>query len=203
VKYLLRYKQVSTYIYTFDLFRFPSFITAIDLLCLYLLVEKLSEVRSSIFPYIQILPKTFNTLPLYENIDPASSILPRSCRLAYEKQSEEFSQSLNRSRDVFDWLMANKLTTTCCDSNDQTEQFSDLYKWAWCTVNTRCIYKDCTKLDKRLLSTETSGDCLALVPYLDMINHTANPKVYICIYSLCTYLTPNVGIGIVGAHPFY
>lgn len=60
------------------------------------------------------------------------------------------------------------------------------FAWAWSTVNTRCVF-----LKMPAMADMNRADCLALIPYLDLFNHSSTarvsmfgkPNVYISIVS--------------------
>lgn len=51
----------------------------------------------------------------------------------------------------------------------------DHFLWAWHIVNTRCIYRD---NKPHPLIDNTEGDSLAIVPLIDMLNHSNDNQVY-------------------------
>jgi hypothetical protein len=53
-----------------------------------------------------------------------------------------------------------------------------LLNWAWHVVNTRCIFME--NDDHPLIYSELSGDNIAVIPMVDLMNHTANAQV--CLF---------------------
>uniref|UniRef100_A0A914EG42 SET domain-containing protein n=1 Tax=Acrobeloides nanus TaxID=290746 RepID=A0A914EG42_9BILA len=51
----------------------------------------------------------------------------------------------------------------------------DLYLWAWHIVNTRCIYVENPR--HPLVDSSKSGDTIAVIPLVDMLNHSPKPQV--------------------------
>lgn len=50
----------------------------------------------------------------------------------------------------------------------------ELFLWAWHIVNTRCIY---VPTEPNPLFDNSDGDCLAVIPFVDMFNHSNDYQV--------------------------
>ncbi|XGW21975.1 hypothetical protein V3C99_004716, partial [Haemonchus contortus] len=123
------------------------FPTPFQLLTLFFCME--DEDTSLYAPYLKMLPKNFTT-PSYlgQTIDP--SHLPLSVREYWCTQQRDLEESWRKINEVF--------------PNIRHEKFL----WAWHVVNTRCIYVE----NKPHASVDnSSGDTLAVVPFVDMLNH--------------------------------
>ncbi|VDM61507.1 unnamed protein product [Angiostrongylus costaricensis] len=120
------------------------FPTPFELLTLFFCME---DCESSFYaPYINVLPKSFTT-PSYMNkyIDPVN--LPLSARQYWCIQQKDLQEIWKRL---------------------VPEISHKKFLWAWNVVNTRCIYvenKPHVKVDN------SAGDTLAVVPFVDMLNH--------------------------------
>lgn len=55
----------------------------------------------------------------------------------------------------------------------------DLLKWGWHVVNTRCVWMEQEVAQSCLLIKEKnqSYNSIALIPVMDMLNHSQNPQV--------------------------
>ncbi|VDO30409.1 unnamed protein product [Haemonchus placei] len=113
------------------------------------------EDTSLYAPYLKMLPKNFTT-PSYsgQTIDP--SHLPLSVREYWCTQQRDLEESWRRINEVFPNISHEK------------------FLWAWHVVNTRCIYVE----NKPHASVDNSlGDTLAVVPFVDMLNHDPSAQV--------------------------
>ncbi|KAJ1346514.1 hypothetical protein KIN20_001322 [Parelaphostrongylus tenuis] len=128
------------------------FPTSFELLTLFFCIE---DSESSFYaPYINVLPKSFTT-PSYmkKYIDPVD--LPLSARKYWCDQQKELQESWKRIHEVVPEIPYEK------------------FLWAWHVVNTRCIYmenKSHVKVDN------SAGDTLAVIPFVDMLNHDPSAK---------------------------
>lgn len=123
------------------------FPTPFELLTLFFCME---DCESSFYaPYINVLPKSFTT-PSYTNkyIDPVN--LPLSARKYWCDQQKDVHESWKRIHEVVPEISHEK------------------FLWAWHVVNTRCIYME----NKPHVKVDNSvGDTLAVIPFVDMLNH--------------------------------
>lgn len=59
------------------------------------------------------------------------------------------------------------------------------FLWAWHVVNTRCIYRE---NKPHPLIDNSQGDSLAIVPLIDMLNHSNDNQVCVAIGDYSKYL---------------
>ncbi|VDL63235.1 unnamed protein product [Nippostrongylus brasiliensis] len=128
------------------------FPTPFELLTLFFCLEK--EESSSYGPYLKVLPKDFTTPAFLEKaIDPAG--LPLSVRDYWCTQQRDLADSWRKIQKAVPHVTYRK------------------FLWAWHVVNTRCIYVE----NKPHASVDNSaGDTLAVIPFVDMLNHEPNAK---------------------------
>ena len=136
---------------------FETKLSAISLLSLFILVEKSLGTQSKWYPYLKTLPTTYSVLSYCD--ENFIYLLP-----TFLKQKYLFIQaSLVESFDVIYpiWFkISSKLDIR------QNICFEE-YKWAYFTVNTRCIY-----FKGPSLLNLTDENNMALAPYLDLLNHS-------------------------------
>ncbi|KFM82051.1 SET domain-containing protein 4, partial [Stegodyphus mimosarum] len=136
-----------------------------QILSVFLICEKFKGVSSDWCHYIETLPKTYS-IPAYLN-QHSLSVIPEFligqaldqvmlCKNSYE-QLKLLLQNLEASCHLFKGALD-----------------FDVYKWAWCSVNTRCIFIDC---DKNHCIGKLCTYHLALAPFLDLLNHSAHVQV--------------------------
>ncbi|GFS61040.1 SET domain-containing protein 4 [Trichonephila clavipes] len=136
-----------------------------QILSVFLMFEKSKEEASKWFHYIRTLPPTYD-IPAFFGLQ-CLSIIPSFIREQALKQIEMVKQSydnlevlLKHLEQLFPFMTGN------CDYN--------AYKWAWCAVNTRCVFIDCLK--DNCIGKSCSFH-LALAPFLDLLNHNINTQV--------------------------
>lgn len=126
------------------------------LLSLWLLREWRAGARSSYRPYIQSLPQSYSN-PYFCSQEERHS-LPEYLLSRLQQQEKSLLRDYRQLRAVEDvWSLTE-------------------FEWAWFTVNTRAVY---LAHDPRFESQANlpSADCLALVPHLDLLNHSGGVSV--------------------------
>ncbi|XP_065916894.1 SET domain-containing protein 4-like isoform X2 [Dysidea avara] len=124
-------------------------------LTMFLLHEKSLGIKSFWLPYLNTLPETFTT-PAYLP-DEQLTTLPVMLK---DKVSEQIEILVAFYKAVHNIWMEEQ---GHCYSYEQ-------FRWAWFAVNTRCVYLD---------SREKQ---MALIPVLDMLNHSAATEVQAGLY---------------------
>ena len=131
------------------------------LLSFWLLREKQLGLGSQFHPYLQSLPSSY-TNPYFCSVKEKQS-LPQYLLNKIEDQESEVVRCYQR--------LVNSLN---CDMNHGLSEFA----WAWFTVNTRAVYLDQDPRFHHQNNTQNkSEDCLALVPFLDLLNHDSSVEV--------------------------
>uniref|UniRef100_A0AAF5PHM2 SET domain-containing protein n=2 Tax=Wuchereria bancrofti TaxID=6293 RepID=A0AAF5PHM2_WUCBA len=120
-----------------------------EALVYFFLVEK--KQNSKWAPYLEVLPKSFSTpASIHPSLEPED--FPYCLRKQWYVQKNELK------------MMYKKFVTILADNT-----IWDHFLWAWHIVNTRCIYRN-NKLHPLIDNTE--DDSLAIVPLIDMLNHS-------------------------------
>uniref|UniRef100_A0A0K0F8P9 SET domain-containing protein n=1 Tax=Strongyloides venezuelensis TaxID=75913 RepID=A0A0K0F8P9_STRVS len=125
----------------------------LHLLVLFFALES-KDSNSKFKPYIDILPKTFNT-PIISMPDLNPDFLPIQTREFWFSQQKE----LKEIKEIFSNIYE-------CQHFDRSHLI-----WAWQIVNTRCIYVE--NKEHELLDN-SDGDTIAVIPLIDMLNHSCN-----------------------------
>ena len=155
--------------FVYLLHREREFLGASQLLSLFLMIERMKDCLSEWNPYINMLPSTYN-IPLYWS-DKCISLLPQSSQILAQQQHNVAYSQFNQLKLVYD-RMSTGLSF-------QRESFTwELFKWAWSTVNTRCVYLRTPDMEGL-----KAADCIALVPFLDLFNHSSTARVNIYVLS--------------------
>ncbi|CAL1273957.1 unnamed protein product [Larinioides sclopetarius] len=136
-----------------------------QILSVFLMFEKVKGKASDWYHYIESVPVSYN-IPAFYGAGCLSVIPP----LIYEQTL----QQIETLKDSYDQLNAilNHLEHSFPFMHGHAT--FDLYKWAWCTVNTRCVFIECFK------NNCAGKSCLfhlALAPFLDLLNHSADVQV--------------------------
>ncbi|KAG0250473.1 SET domain-containing protein 4, partial [Mortierella polycephala] len=108
-------------------------------------------------PYLRMLPKRFNTMPVRYPPE-LLELLPQNAQAHVCKQRAKIMADY---KCTMDFLQSNN------DLLTRPLEYDD-YEWAWLVVNTRCIYLDAKK--------QVAADNIALAPMLDFLNHTHDAK---------------------------
>lgn len=141
-----------------------------QVLAAFLVWEKHLGQHSVWEPYLNSVPSEYST-PLFcsnEELELLPSILLEPVLIHKHKVIDTFSD-LRRILNLQSFKCWH-----CSESLSSIFQY-DQYWWAWCTVNTRCVYLDEKVLSHSLKIQDKS--CLALAPYLDMFNHSNDVDV--------------------------
>ncbi|ELU17670.1 hypothetical protein CAPTEDRAFT_97123, partial [Capitella teleta] len=135
-------------------------------LVIFLLCERNKGCSSFWKPYVDILPSSYTDILHWTSKE--MDLLPkftkrRACDLRLKAE-----ESFNRLCNGFLPLLVR-----------QMPQFNgaftwDLFKWAWSSVNTRCVYM--SQPQNSVLSPDEE-DKSALAPFLDLLNHTVDVEV--------------------------
>ncbi|KHN84936.1 SET domain-containing protein 4 [Toxocara canis] len=122
-----------------------------EVLVMFFLTEQ--PYSSSWASYLSVLPSTFST-PAFTESTLNADCLPPSVRNLWVNQQTELK------------TMFEKM---CCllTSTPSWERFL----WAWHVVNTRCIF---VENRPHPLVDNSNGDTIAVIPLVDMLNHSTN-----------------------------
>uniref|UniRef100_A0A8C8RYF1 SET domain-containing protein 4 n=1 Tax=Pelusios castaneus TaxID=367368 RepID=A0A8C8RYF1_9SAUR len=134
-------------------------------LCTFLIAEKYAGEQSVWKPYLDVLPKTY-TCPVCLEQE-VVRLLPEPLRRKAYEQRTVVQELYTSSKPFFNSLQS--LFT----ENVETVFNYDALQWAWCTINTRTVYKKHSQ--RECFSREP--DVYALAPYLDLLNHSPNVQV--------------------------
>lgn len=160
-----KFKNISLVFLYF--FRHSALLQPFDALCLFIMCEKLKGPYSEWAQYLNVLPKSYAN-PVTKLDLKMIELFPLKSQETFLAQINEINSVKRRIRTVFEsWAVINRSKNIY--TFDET-----LFLWAWCTVNTRCIYKPNNSNE---IYNNSEGDSIALVPFLDMINHSPEPKV--------------------------
>ncbi|XP_039268024.1 SET domain-containing protein 4-like isoform X2 [Styela clava] len=147
--------------------KMPRF-TSLQILCVFLMEGKYKLDNGFKFDwdvYIKTLPKTFHFHHVFWDAKDIK-LLPKTIQKKVKLLHEKIRSDYIAVKDVF-------------DSYCGQEKFAllwDAYRWAWCCVNTRCIYSNHEELSiKNIL--KSPSDYYYLAPYLDLFNHSFSAKV--------------------------
>ena len=142
-----------------------------NILSLWLLHEKSRGAKSLFCPYLDSLP-THYTTPYFCSAK-EKLCLPQSLSEKVTQQEDvvikNYHQLLGLTRQL-GWTLIPSMVE---------------FSWAWFTVNTRAVYLDSDPRWPQRCSTNSlssTDDNLALVPYLDLLNHTSEVEVTAGIY---------------------
>lgn len=134
----------------------------LHLLVLFFAIES-QRTNSKFKPYFDILPKTFNT-PIIKNFNLNPEFLPTNTREFWLSQQKEWKEIEEKLSEINE-----------CEKMDR-----DNLIWAWQLVNTRCIYVE--NKEHELLDN-CDGDTIAVIPLVDMLNHSCYPNTVANHYS--------------------
>ena len=139
-----------------------------EVIAIFLQWEKHLGQHSTWRPYINTLPTNYS-LPLLcskEELDVMSSFLSEQILIQKLKCMHGF--------EMVKRLIKDRACHHCSIPLNDIFNYKD-YQWAWCTVNSRCVYIDenCIKHGLNLQDKAS----LALAPYLDMLNHSNTARV--------------------------
>lgn len=169
----LNQKQILFYIYLFlsgiileiiIFFRYSNKASGHEILSVFLMCERVKGEASEWNPYIMSLPEKY-TIPLYF-CDHTLRTLPKPISSLANSQCDNVKNSFSQLEHLL-----TKLQTDLPVFKDALEY--ELYKWAWSSVNTRCIFMEC-------LDSCSGVQCtyhLALAPFLDLLNHSVAVQV--------------------------
>lgn len=135
--------------------------------------ERAQGKSSEWYPYISSLPQEYS-IPVYF-CDHLLSRLPQPIYKSAKTQQDNVKTSYSNLKPVFIEL------ETAHPAFRDILNFQ-LYKWAWSSVNTRCIFMEC-------LDSCPGSHCtyhLALAPFLDLLNHNVDIQVNILCSIKCT-----------------
>ena len=160
--------------------------TATQAISLYLISEKAAGHSSFWWPYIETLPQCYTNAACWTDED--ISKLPQRLRLSFTKQRQLLDKSY---QDVVPFVSDNK------DSLPSLFRFFsfDSYRWAWSAINTRTVYMKQEKCD---FLNDEEEDHFALIPFLDLLNHTTEAEVdlgiiyvnYVMNYKIEHFISP-------------
>ncbi|KAG9072033.1 SET domain-containing protein 4 [Linnemannia hyalina] len=137
--------------------RFGKKVNSHMIIALHIALLVQAPERSGWLPYLRLLPKKFDTMPVRYPPD-LLELLPQNAQVHVKKQKAKIEADYNIT---LDFLQSN------ADLLTRPLQYEE-YEWAWLVVNTRCIYLDA--------KNQSAADNIALAPMLDFLNHTHDAK---------------------------
>ncbi|CAI2166878.1 9917_t:CDS:10, partial [Funneliformis geosporum] len=132
--------------------------TAHQFIALYLILEYKKGKQSNIYPYIDMLPKDFDNMPLTYGKE-FFDLLPYNVQVDVESQRTKFERDYKGIKKFLDG-----------QPDFQSKITREDYLWGWLCVNTRCIY-----LESK--SSYDVKDHIAIAPFLDFLNHSHEAKI--------------------------
>uniref|UniRef100_S4RM97 SET domain containing 4 n=1 Tax=Petromyzon marinus TaxID=7757 RepID=S4RM97_PETMA len=140
-------------------------VTALQALCVFLILQQQQQQPGQWGPYIAVLPASYSC-PAYFSSEERSA-LPAPLRQEAEAQVAALLQDWRGTRPLVRLLQSlfpEPVSRVFC---------KDAFRWAWCSVNTRAVY-----LPAQPCPTLAGGTgSLALAPILDLLNHHPSAKV--------------------------
>ncbi|GES91480.1 SET domain-containing protein 4 [Rhizophagus clarus] len=165
-----------------QLSRCPIKLSAHQLIALYLISEYKKGIQSSIYPYINMLPKDFDNLPLNYNKE-LFNLLPHNVKVDVESQRAKFEH---------DFATINNFLKS---QDIQSKITRKDYLWGWlCDIKEHKVIENpilrkvefsnylllsslvFSKFDKTNNSDDVK-DRIAIAPLLDFLNHTYDAKI--------------------------
>ncbi|KAF9907893.1 SET domain-containing protein 4 [Linnemannia zychae] len=137
--------------------RFGKKVNSHMIIALHIALMVQAPERSGWLPYLRMLPKKFDTMPVRYPPE-LFELLPQNAQVHVKKQKAKIEADYNIT---LDFLQSN------ADLLTRPLQYEE-YEWAWLVVNTRCIYLDA--------KNQSAADNIALAPMLDFLNHTHDAK---------------------------
>lgn len=140
-----------------------------EVLAIFLVWEKHLREKSKWRPYINTLPSDYS-IPLFCSQEELA-ILPTFISELVQKQTLKCKNAFDAIRRIL-----NDKICSHCEKKLRDVFTYEEYKWAWSSVNTRCVYVDIKNSSKHDLRLKDKAN-IALAPFLDMFNHSNNAKV--------------------------
>ncbi|KAG0198563.1 SET domain-containing protein 4 [Mortierella sp. GBA30] len=137
--------------------RFAKKVNSHMIIALHIALLVQSPEKSGWLPYLRLLPKKFDTMPVRYPPE-LLELLPQNAQVHVNKQRAKIMADY---KCTMDFLQSNN------DLLTRPLEYEE-YEWAWLVVNTRCIYLDAKK--------QVAADNIALAPMLDFLNHTHDAK---------------------------
>ncbi|KAG8450232.1 hypothetical protein GDO86_002759 [Hymenochirus boettgeri] len=134
-------------------------------LCTFLITERYFGDRSLWKPYLDTLPSTYSC-PVYWSPE-IVNLLPSPIQQKAMEQITEVQELFVSSAAFFHSLQ------TLFPVKTESVLTYDTFLWAWCTVNTRTVYKK--HAQRGGLSAQP--DVYAMAPFLDLLNHSPGVQV--------------------------
>jgi hypothetical protein len=143
---------------------------------LFLICERFKGKESYWSAYINILPSNYS-IPLYWS-EHHKLLVPKTIQPLIKQQLGTALADFSKLR-----VVCKKI---CSHQPQMKNAFCwEKFAWAWSTVNTRSVF-----LKTPAMADMNHADCLALIPYLDLFNHSSTARVSM-------FRMPNVNISIV------
>lgn len=109
--------------------------------------------------YIKTLPKAYDNMPMTWD----ESLIPPDMKLAIKKQQDQLLQDFCITHQI-DGSTSKDGYFNNIDKRNSIERICwECFKWAWLTVNTRCLY---------ITISSNIDQNLTLAPIIDLLNHT-------------------------------
>ncbi|KAF9934786.1 SET domain-containing protein 4 [Linnemannia zychae] len=137
--------------------RFGKKVNSHMIIALHIALLVQAPERSGWLPYLRMLPKKFDTMPIRYPPE-LLELLPQNAQVHVKKQ---------RAKILADYNATLEFLQTNADLLSRPLTYEE-YEWAWLVVNTRCIYLDA--------KNQSTADNIALAPMLDFLNHTHDAK---------------------------
>ena len=136
---------------------------AMEILSLFLVIQRYLGNNSKWKPYIDSLPSEY-TVPLFCSEEEVK-VLPNFLKCIVEKQKKDVYCCFTNTKGIFSHLCSAGVLSFMPSLLD--------IRWAWFTVNTRAVYLK-NEDDNPYLADD---DVYALAPYLDLLNHSHTAQV--------------------------
>lgn len=136
-------------------------LTSMQILCVFLLEEKWKadeNIESDWQPYFYSLPEKFSHHLFWNN------------RLLEHLPDKIYSKTLLQKAQVLEQFTEVQMMFSQGSIVNKNMSFSE-YCWAWCCVNSRCVYSDHEDLSSLKQVRKTAADNYYLAPFLDLLNH--------------------------------
>lgn len=142
-------------------------LNTMELMCLFILVERNLGQQSFWSPYISMLPSNFSTPSYFTN----DKLKHTPLFFSQHGQAE-----LANIRHCYSSLQ-HFISGNFCGrkTRGMVLNFDDV-RWAWNAVNTRCVYM---KEQSRFENCQKRTTSCSLAPLLDLLNHSCNVEVII------------------------
>ncbi|ESO05339.1 hypothetical protein HELRODRAFT_77693 [Helobdella robusta] len=144
-------------------------LSPLEALAFFVMYEKSLGLNSTWFPYLNMLPSAYSLLHLWS--DDELELLPTFISSSVSCQKQDVKCSYEKIKKVI-MLMCNQQVIS--ESQIEIHFNFYLFQWALSTLMTRSVYMK-QKISYNWLTAD--ADVCALVPFLDMFNHSPAAKM--------------------------